>query len=276
MRPKGHRWNPSQQEVIVIEDSASPGRAGYHEPPANNTRSATNKRRRLPETSRTGQTSNYHVPSSYDMLPTPHSMQQSLPYEYASYGLQLAYPTADPVPVTSSSVNLHPFSHQYGASEYDGPYGSPYNVRRQNSIASTSKRKRTEYEEPTYFSGQSRNATYTMQSSTSSRHSRAHKKNKEVVLRKEPDVLPNFSGKPYDDKEGHYVIVANSELTNRYLIDRLLGQGTFGKVVRAYDRHKRSWVAIKIIRAVQKYRDASMIELRVLRTLHENDPRNVK
>lgn len=37
-------------------------------------------------------------------------------------------------------------------------------------------------------------------------------------------------------------------------IIRLLGQGTFGKVVEAWDRDMRMKVAVKIIRAIQKYR----------------------
>jgi len=57
-------------------------------------------------------------------------------------------------------------------------------------------------------------------------------------------------------------------------INRLLGQGTFGKVVQAWDRKRQSEVAIKIIRSVQKYRDASRIELRVLSTLASNDRTN--
>jgi dual-specificity kinase len=55
---------------------------------------------------------------------------------------------------------------------------------------------------------------------------------------------------------------------------KLLGQGTFGKVVQARDRKRNKLVAIKIIRSVQKYRDASRIELRVLQTLKANDPEN--
>lgn len=55
---------------------------------------------------------------------------------------------------------------------------------------------------------------------------------------------------------------------------RLLGQGTFGKVVEAYDKKKRTKCAVKIIRSVQKYRDASRIELRVLSTLSLNDKTN--
>jgi dual-specificity kinase len=55
---------------------------------------------------------------------------------------------------------------------------------------------------------------------------------------------------------------------------RLLGQGTFGKVVEAVDQHSTSSVAVKIIRSIPKYRDASKIEVRVLKTLKANDPTN--
>lgn len=57
-------------------------------------------------------------------------------------------------------------------------------------------------------------------------------------------------------------------------ITRLLGQGTFGKVVQARERRRNKSVAVKIIRSVQKYRDASRIELRVLATLKANDEDN--
>lgn len=57
-------------------------------------------------------------------------------------------------------------------------------------------------------------------------------------------------------------------------IQKLLGQGTFGKVVEAWDREAQKACAIKVIRSVQKYRDASRIELRVLQTLYNNDKHN--
>ncbi|ORY77764.1 kinase-like domain-containing protein [Protomyces lactucae-debilis] len=100
-------------------------------------------------------------------------------------------------------------------------------------------------------------------------------KGRPVALRKEYSAQWEALGaSSFDDPEGHYVIVPNAPLTKRYKIIRLLGQGTFGKVVQAYDHVNRIFVAIKIIRAVQKYRDASMIELRVLRTLYQRDPNN--
>lgn len=96
-----------------------------------------------------------------------------------------------------------------------------------------------------------------------------------------------------DDADGHYIVNPDTDLTPRCmssfsffscytgvfltvldLITKLLGQGTFGKVVEAYDRDKRTKCAIKVIRSVQKYRDASRIELRVLSTLGLNDKDN--
>lgn len=79
---------------------------------------------------------------------------------------------------------------------------------------------------------------------------------------------------PVDDDQGHFIVNQGDYVTSRYKILRLLGQGTFGKVVECYDKKLRKYVAIKIIRAVQKYRDASQIEIRVLRALRENDPGN--
>ncbi|KAI2785256.1 kinase-like domain-containing protein [Daldinia loculata] len=82
------------------------------------------------------------------------------------------------------------------------------------------------------------------------------------------------SGARVDDDDGHYIVVPDADLTSQYQMVKLLGQGTFGKVVQARDRRRNKLVAIKIIRAVQKYRDASRIELRVLQTLKANDEEN--
>jgi dual-specificity kinase len=78
----------------------------------------------------------------------------------------------------------------------------------------------------------------------------------------------------YDDDDGHYIVTPDTPLTDRYSIIKLLGQGTFGKVVEAYDKQRKTRCAVKIIRSIQKYRDASRIELRVLSTLASNDKSN--
>ncbi|GAB7341745.1 hypothetical protein MBLNU457_g0079t2 [Dothideomycetes sp. NU457] len=98
-------------------------------------------------------------------------------------------------------------------------------------------------------------------------------KAKDVHVQVIPDRTASRDQK-VDDDDGHYVVVEKADLTERYSIMKLLGQGTFGKVVKAYDRHRRKEVAVKIIRSIQKYRDASRIELRVLSTLACNDKNN--
>jgi len=65
-------------------------------------------------------------------------------------------------------------------------------------------------------------------------------------------VQRNKTHEKIDDDDGHYVVHENSRLGERYNLLNLLGQGTFGKVVRALDIRSRKEVAVKIIRAVPK------------------------
>ncbi|KAI0244479.1 serine threonine protein kinase CMGC group [Massospora cicadina] len=80
---------------------------------------------------------------------------------------------------------------------------------------------------------------------------------------------------PCDDKDGHFIVVPDQYISPRYRIVSLLGQGTFGRVAKCYDRLSRCHVAVKVVRAVSKYRDAARIEMRVLSTLKQNDPLNL-
>ena len=54
-----------------------------------------------------------------------------------------------------------------------------------------------------------------------------------------------------------------------------MGEGTFGKVVECWDREQERRVAVKIVRAIEKYRDAAMIEMDVLETIKKHDPQQV-
>lgn len=75
-----------------------------------------------------------------------------------------------------------------------------------------------------------------------------------------------------DDDNGHYQFEIGENLAPRFKIMRKFGEGTFGQVLECWDRKRKDYVAVKIIRNIQKYRDAAMIELEALNTLAANDP----
>ncbi|ORZ03873.1 kinase-like domain-containing protein [Syncephalastrum racemosum] len=77
------------------------------------------------------------------------------------------------------------------------------------------------------------------------------------------------------DKDGHYVFKPNDKLCNRYLTIKELGKGTFGKVLECRDVFTNTRYAIKIIRAIPKYKEAGKVEIRVLQRLKEADPTNL-
>jgi len=75
-----------------------------------------------------------------------------------------------------------------------------------------------------------------------------------------------------DDGEGHLVYKHGDILQGRYEVKGDLGEGTFGKVVKVYDRYDHRTVALKIIKNVDKYRDAAKLEINVLTKLGKYDP----
>ncbi|XP_022767482.1 serine/threonine-protein kinase AFC1-like isoform X3 [Durio zibethinus] len=50
-----------------------------------------------------------------------------------------------------------------------------------------------------------------------------------------------------------------------------MGEGTFGQVLECFDNEKQEVVAIKIVRSINKYREAAMIEIDVLQRLARHD-----
>jgi len=51
-----------------------------------------------------------------------------------------------------------------------------------------------------------------------------------------------------------------------------LGEGTFGKVLLCLDHKNGSKVALKVIKNIEKYRDAAFLEINVLNKIKEKDP----
>lgn len=70
-----------------------------------------------------------------------------------------------------------------------------------------------------------------------------------------------------DDADGHLVYQSGDTLLNRYKILATLGEGTFGKVVKVKDNVMDSTMALKIIKNVEKYREAAKLEINALEKL---------
>ncbi|XP_053183167.1 dual specificity protein kinase CLK2b [Scomber japonicus] len=78
-----------------------------------------------------------------------------------------------------------------------------------------------------------------------------------------------------DTENGHLIYKSGDILEHRYEILDTLGEGTFGKVVQCLD-HKSggSQTALKIIKNLDKYREAAKLEINVLKKISEKDPNN--
>ena len=59
-------------------------------------------------------------------------------------------------------------------------------------------------------------------------------------------AIETFQG--YDDENHDYIIKTGERFLDRYEIDSLIGKGSFGQVVKAYDHQEECHVAIKIIK----------------------------
>ncbi|KAK9688043.1 Protein kinase domain [Popillia japonica] len=75
-----------------------------------------------------------------------------------------------------------------------------------------------------------------------------------------------------DDDEGHLIYRSGDVLQDRYKVLGTLGEGTFGKVVKVKDLEMDHSMALKIIKNVEKYREAAKLEINVLEKIADKDP----
>ncbi|XP_042898107.1 dual specificity tyrosine-phosphorylation-regulated kinase 1A [Parasteatoda tepidariorum] len=77
----------------------------------------------------------------------------------------------------------------------------------------------------------------------------------------------------YDDDNHDYIIRTGEKFIDRYEIDSLIGKGSFGQVVKAYDHKDQCHVAIKIIKNKKPFLNQAQIEVKLLEMMnnHESD-----
>ncbi|GAB1610898.1 dual specificity tyrosine-phosphorylation-regulated kinase 4-like [Argonauta hians] len=92
---------------------------------------------------------------------------------------------------------------------------------------------------------------------------------------KKIDGCPGKTGNcGYDDESGSYLKVMGDHIAYRYEILEVLGKGSFGQVVRAYDYKDREEIAIKIIRNKKRFHHQSHVEVKILENLLQKDKTN--
>lgn len=75
----------------------------------------------------------------------------------------------------------------------------------------------------------------------------------------------------HDDENHDYIIKHGEKFENRYEIDSLIGKGSFGQVVKAYDEVEQCHVAIKIIKNKKPFLHQAQIENKLLELLNRAD-----
>eukprot|EP00741_Cyanophora_paradoxa_P019156 tig00021123_g18496.t1 len=76
----------------------------------------------------------------------------------------------------------------------------------------------------------------------------------------------------YDDENYDYIIKGGEIFADRYVIEKLIGKGSFGQVVKAYDRQTDEYVAIKIIKNKKPFLQQAKLEIEILEQLNALDP----
>lgn len=88
-----------------------------------------------------------------------------------------------------------------------------------------------------------------------------------------PDAnLPNFG---YDNDKGDYKIVINDHLDFRYEVVSVIGKGSFGQVCKCIDHKLKETLAVKIIRNKRKFHKQGAVEVKLLKSMKEQDPEDI-
>ncbi|XP_015784407.1 dual specificity tyrosine-phosphorylation-regulated kinase 2 isoform X2 [Tetranychus urticae] len=83
---------------------------------------------------------------------------------------------------------------------------------------------------------------------------------------------PNNCG--FDDEHGSYLHVLHDHIGYRYEMLKIIGKGSFGQVIKAYDHKTQQHVALKMVRNEKRFHRQAQEEIRILDHLRKQDKDN--
>ncbi|KAM6954636.1 dual specificity tyrosine-phosphorylation-regulated kinase 2 isoform 2-T2 [Aplochiton taeniatus] len=89
--------------------------------------------------------------------------------------------------------------------------------------------------------------------------------------KKRPGVLGGSSNSGYDDEQGSYIQVPHDHVAYRYEVLKVIGKGSFGQVVKAFDHKSHAHVALKMVRNEKRFHRQAAEEIRILEHLRKQD-----
>ncbi|KAG8198245.1 hypothetical protein JTE90_021502 [Oedothorax gibbosus] len=92
--------------------------------------------------------------------------------------------------------------------------------------------------------------------------------------KKRQGVIGAPSNCGYDDTSGSYIHVPHDQIAYRYEMLKVIGKGSFGQVIKAYDHKNSQYVALKMVRNEKRFFRQAQEEIRILNHLREEDKNN--
>uniref|UniRef100_A0A1A7Z2W2 dual-specificity kinase n=1 Tax=Iconisemion striatum TaxID=60296 RepID=A0A1A7Z2W2_9TELE len=75
----------------------------------------------------------------------------------------------------------------------------------------------------------------------------------------------------YDDDQGSYIQVPHDHVAYRYEVLKVIGKGSFGQVVKAFDHKTQTLLALKMVRNEKRFHRQAAEEIRILEHLRKQD-----
>lgn len=92
--------------------------------------------------------------------------------------------------------------------------------------------------------------------------------------KKRQGIVGGIQNSGYDDEAGTYLIAAHDHIAYRYEILKILGKGSFGQVLKAYDHKTQTHIALKVVRNEKRFHRQAQEEVKILEHLRRQDKEN--